>query len=297
VRLAPGAAPVDLSLRLRTASEARTLAARLPSLGGLLSRWAEPAGPLASVRSVWLEWDLDRERGRALPDPVVCAKLPPQTDPGWLTGTLLPALQDHPLPATQRARILSCLEALPASASLLYVFSLRARGSDAIRLEIYGLEPAEILDVLRRVAPETVSPVEPVIPLFEGVERLHLSFDVTQAVLPRIGIEGSFPRQPPRDPRWKTFFERLVRRGLCTAETRDAALAWPGYDSFWTAAERWPVEALGPRGVYLRTLSHLKIVCAPDREPEAKAYLAFGPPDRSRDGTASSVASRSALST
>lgn len=280
-RLAAGRAPVDFSLRLRKAAEARALAPRLPSVEGFLSRWTEPEGPLAPVRSVWLEWDTGRAPDKN-PAPIVCAKLPRETDPGWLTGTLLPALQGHPLPAGQRARILSCLAALPASASLLYVFSLLARGSDAVRLEVFGLEAVEILDYLRDVAPEAASAVQQVTPLFEGVERLHLSFDVTDSVLPRIGIEGSFPRQPPREPRWRIFFERMG--GLCAPEKLDAALAWPGYDTFWTAAERWPVAALGPRGACLRTLSHLKVVCAPDREPEAKAYLVFGPPDpTSRD--------------
>ena len=166
------------------------------------------------------------------------------------------------------------------------------------QLEIFGLEPAGIPGYIRSILPERVPAIEEVVPLFEGVERLHLSFDVTDEILPRIGIEGSFPRQPSRDPRWRAFFERLVRRGLCSPGKRDAALAWPGYDTFWTAPDRWPISELGPRGVCLRTLSHLKVVSAPDREPEAKAYLTFGPPDRSSEGaTASSAASRSAFST
>jgi len=297
-RLAPGAGPIDLSVRLRTADEARALAARLPSASGFLSRWAERGGPLSPVRSVWLEWDLDREPdGAVLPAPLVCAKLPRDADPGWLTGTLLPALQDHALPAGQRAQVLACLEALPPTATLLYAFSLRARGNDAVRLEVFGLDPGEILGYLERIHPQSVAAVAKVVSLFEGVERLHLSFDVAEAVLPRIGIEGSFPRQPSREPRWAALFERLVERRLCSPAKRDAALAWTGYDTFWTAAERWPVAAIGPRGVCLRTLSHVKVVCAPGREPEAKVYLVFGPADRSSDGVASSAASRSALST
>jgi hypothetical protein len=294
-RLAPGVAPVDLSLRLRTAAEARALSARLPVAGSLLPLWFAREGPLDPVRSVWLEWDLDREREREVP--VVCAKLPRDVDPGWLAGALLPALQGFAPPPGQLARILFCLDALPSSAALLYVFSLRARGSDAIRLELFGLEPAGILAYLRDVAPREVSRVEEVVPHFEGVERLHLSFDVGEAVLPRIGIEGSFPRQPSREPRWRGLFDRLVQSGLCAPEKRDAALAWPGYDTFWSAADRWPVAALGPRGACLRALSHVKVACAPDRGPEAKVYLMFGPPDRSSEGTARSATSRSTFST
>ncbi|MEO6195432.1 MAG: hypothetical protein ABIS20_20615, partial [Thermoanaerobaculia bacterium] len=207
-RLAPGAAPVDLSLRLRTADEARAMTARLPSshTRTFLLDWAEVGGPFAPVRSVWLEIDLDRMAAGEAPAPVVCVKLPKGADPGWVTGALLPALQGGPLSAGQSARILSCLDALPPSTTLLYVFSLRARESGAVRLEIFGMEPAEILSYLQGMNPELVPAVAKAAPLFEGVERLHLSFDVTDTILPRIGIEGSFPRQPSREPSWRAFF-------------------------------------------------------------------------------------------
>ncbi len=279
VRLAQGASAVDLSLRLLTANQARGMAARLsPSpIGEFLSHWSEPEGPLVPVRSVWLEFDLDR--GEA-PHPVVCAKLPADTGSGWLLGTLLPVLQGVPVAPGQRAQILACLDALPGSARLLYVFNLRARRSDAVRLEIFGMEPGQILPYLRTVAPRVVSTVAEVIPIFEGVERLHLSFDIGDEVLPRIGIEGSFPRLPGREPRWEELFDRLERRGLCSPAKRRAALGWPGYDSFWTAAERWPIAAMGAGGFCVRALSHVKVVCRPGELPEAKAYLTFEVLDR-----------------
>ena len=297
VRLAPGASQVDLSLHLRTPEQASTMAARLPSssIRNFLSRWSEVGGPLAPVRSVWLEFDLDREEA---PSPLVCAKLPADADSGWLIDTLLPALRGDPLPHGQRALILACLGALPDSARLLYLFSLRARGSDAVRLEIFGMEPVQILEYLQSVAPASVTAVAEIVPWFEGVERLHLSIDVAEEVLPRIGIEGSFPRQPKREPRWQELLTRLETRGLCSPAKRDAALAWSGYDSFWTRPESWPIAEIGPRGFCIRALSHVKVVCRPDRAPEAKAYLVFGPLDSSSDtAPASSAASRSVFST
>ncbi len=261
-----------------------------------LSRWSEPEGPLSPVRSVWLEFDLDQEPLDS-PAPVVCAKLPGNADTGWLLGTLLPALLGSPLPVRQRDRVRSCLGAMPSAASLLYVFSLHARGSDAVRLEISGMEASQILDYLRQVAPQRVPETTQAVSLLKGAERLHLSFDVAEEVLPRIGIAGSFFRQPPGEPRWEELFSLLVQEGLCSPDKRDAALAWPGYDTFWTAPERWPMAEIGPRGSCVRALSHLKAVGYPDRSPEAKAYLVFGPLDRSGTGAASSAASRSALST
>ncbi len=156
----------------------------------------------------------------------------------------------------------------------------------------------QILGYLQTIAPARVPDVTRAASLLEGAERLHLSFDVTaEEILPRIGLEGSFPRQPPREPRWRSLLTRLVEEGLCSPDKRDALLRWPGYDSFWTAPERWPLAEAGPRGFCVRALSHLKLACHPDREPEAKAYLAFDPLNRSAMGALSSAARTSAAST
>lgn len=280
-RLGVGHAPVDLSLRLRNRSEARRVDESIlpPHLQTFLAAWQESDGPFAHVRSVWLEFDLDKD-SRDLPSPIPCAKLAGAVDPDWLTGTLLPALHGKPLTPGQRARVRACLAALPAPASLLYAFSLSPRLPEAVRLEIYGLDPAGILDYLGQVAPENVESVRGAATLFEGVERIHLSFDVTSEILPRIGIEGSFSRLPEREPRWRELFGKLVAAGLCTPEKREAALAWSGYDTSRTAPETWP--AVGGSRFCVRSLSHVKVVCQPERGPEAKVYLAFGPLDRPR---------------
>jgi len=270
-RLAPGAGPVDLSLRLLTAAQARDMAERLPpsAVRDFLVNWLDP------VRSIWLEFDLDREPP-SVRSPIVCAKLPVGMSPAWIADTLLPALNGQPPSAKQRDLILACLEAMPEPASLLYVFNLQARGTDAVRLEIFGMTPDQIPGYLRSVASGSVPGVAEIVPIFEEVERLHLSLDVGSEISPRIGIEGSYPRQPAREPRWEIFFARLVAQGLCTPEKRDAALAWPGYDSFWTAPERWPLAESGVQGHCVRALSHVKVVCLPGRGSEAKVYLAFG---------------------
>jgi hypothetical protein len=300
-RLTSGAGPVDLSVRLLKPDQSRCMAEQVlpPHLRSFLARWSESGGPFSAVRSVWLEFDLDFETGE-FPDPIPCAKLPPEADPLWIVDTLLPALHGTPLIEGPRGRWLSCQREIPEQGRLLYTFSLRARGSDAVRMEIFGLDPGQILEYLGRVAPASLPQAVEIAPLFEGVERIHLSFDISpDGVLPRIGVEGSFPRLPRRDSRWEELFDRLKGRGICDPGKREAALAWPGYDSFWKAPERWPVEAMGARGFCVRGLSHVKVVCEPDREPEAKVYLAFGYSARPAAGTsdtASSAASRSAFS-
>lgn len=195
---------------------------------------------------------------------MVCAKLFPDAELPWLTGSLFPSLHGKPLTPGQQRLVERCHEAIPAPAYLLYAFSLLPRGSDAVRLEIFGLDPAGIVSYLETVSPEAVPWVAGEAALFEGVERIHLSLDLGEEVLPRIGIEGSFGRLPGREPRWSELFERLVSRGLCDPGKRDAVLAWVGSDP-------WPAG-----GFWFHKPSHVKVVCRPDREPEAKAYLLFG---------------------
>jgi hypothetical protein len=254
-------------------------------LRSFLRSWSDPTGPFHRLPSVWLEFDLDREP-RGLPVPIICAKLLSDCERDWVLDCLIPALHERPLSAAQKRWVALCLQKIPAPATLLYVFSLLSRGSEAVRLEIFGLDPAGIIAYLEQVGPDLVPWVRESAALFAGAERIHLSLDIGSEILPRIGIEGSFPHLPHREPRWRELFDRLVDSGLCTLEKRDAALAWPGYDSFWTAPDRWPAKPRPAAGYCVRRLSHVKVVCRPDREPEAKVYLMFGP--FVRPGTAAS---------
>jgi hypothetical protein len=292
VRLGHSPAPVDLSIRLREPSQALHMAERVsrPHLRSFLTRWSERDGPFSAVRSVWLEFDLDRE-----PDPIPCAKLNADIDPVRVVDSLCPALHGSPLSWKQRETILLCHREIPLPGRLLYVFSLLPRGIDAVRMEIYGLEPGAIPGFLERIAPLSVPKVSEILPLFQRVERLHLSFDVApEGVLPRIGIEVSFPRLPHREPRWAELFERLTEGGLCSPEKKKAVFAWPGFETFWTAPAAWPVETVGARGFCVRGLSHVKVVCQPDRAPEAKAYLSFGYSAVSRERTTAPARPRAA---
>lgn len=291
--------PVDLSLRVDGAAQARALAERpLPShLRSFLHRWSEPGGPFAAVSQLWLEFDLGGDSAET-PVPIVSARLdagPPAGEGvAWLADSLWPALRGRPLSPVQRDLVHFCCREIPASGRLLYVFSLLSRPGDAIRLEIVGVDPTSLGGYLRRVAPQIAEAAETVAPLFAGVERIHLSFDIGAEILPRVGIEGSFPRRPARQPRWRELFDRLVAAGLCAPAERDAILAWSGIDSYWTAAERWPLAEAGIQLRCLRGLSHVKVVCAPDRTPEAKVYLTLGPFDGS--GAAASASTSASLS-
>ncbi len=285
---------VDLSVRVEEPGQACRLAEwPLPAhLRRFLSRWSEAGGPFSSIPCIWLELDLDRPV-QGLPIPSVCARLPRDADLDWIVESLLPALQGAPLSEAQSRLVRRCHAEIPEEGCLLYVFSLLSRPGRPVRMEIFGLDPAGALAYLRRVAPHAAPPLAEIAPVFEGIDRPHLSFDIAEEILPRVGLEGSFPRQ--HEPHWADLFARLVARGLCTPAESDAILAWPGYDTFWTAAADWPLERTGVcdmSGFCVRNLSHVKVVAQPGRPPEAKVYLLV-----SYWAAASSPARRSVFST
>ena len=277
-RLARHSGPVDLSLRLlEPGAAARRLAETLaPPFRGFLARWGEEGLEHSRIPNVWLEFDLEGPSPSVL-SPLVCAKLEEPIDRDWLVETLFPALQGEPLSPAQARLVRGCHEAIPPPGHLLYAFCMLPRPGRPLRMEIYGLTSTQMLEYLGRIAPQWIPHVAGPAALFEGIERTHLSIDfVDGEIAHRIGIEGSYERQPKREPRWRELFDRLIAAGLCTEEKRDASLSWPGWDSFWTAPERWPVEA-GIGGYCIRALSHVKVVCRQDLDPEAKVYLLLGP--------------------
>ncbi|HBL26149.1 MAG TPA: hypothetical protein DD490_04860 [Acidobacteria bacterium] len=268
IRLASDAGAVDLSVKLPPFGRLAE-ASFSPPIRQTLRRWATEGLP--STSSLWLELDLHRAP-EGLPEPVLCAEVERGCDGVAVLDALVPGLDGG-----HRGRIVQILQHLAPPARALYLFDLRARGSRAIRLEIVGLPQEERHAFLARFAPHLADPVAAVAPLLAGTERPHLSFDVgPDRIEPRAGLEGSFVKWPHTEPRWRELFDRLVERGLCTPDRREAVFAWPGRETFWAAPGRWPVASAGTRGVCVRALSHVKIVTWVDRPPEAKVYLLFG---------------------
>ncbi len=279
-RLEDGSPQVDLSVRLTERDQALWLAEMLaPSqMASFLAEWEDLRDPEGNpLPAVWLEFDLEPREQPGFPSPVPCVKIPEEfpVDSRWLADSVLPAIHFRPLTAEQRRLVLHCCSELPPGTKLFYAFSLRPRGGQAIRLELYGIEPETMVEYLGKVAdPELARRIGSLVPLVEGCDRYHLSFDIEETVLPRIGIECSFRKLPHREPGWQSLFTRLARRGLCTPDKQSAVFAWPGYESRRDCPGLWPAEET--RGHCIRSLSHVKIVSLPDKEPRAKAYLLFG---------------------
>lgn len=290
LRLADGSPEIDFAVRFTRSGQARAVAPRLPSAWArrFVSSWARRPADLRPVASLWLEFDSPPvpggEPGDGLPTPVLCARLGGPADPDWLAGVLLPAMLGGPLCGAQRGALTRCLAALPPRARVLYAFSLLGRPGGGVRIELCGLEPAAMAAYLRRaVSPAAAARVASWAHLVSGADRFHLSFDLDadasgaggDGMSPRIGVECGLRRQPRREPRWAELLDRLVAEGLASRAKREALFAWPGQDSLWTAADRWPAAAVGLGGHCGRCLSHLKLVLREGRPPEAKAYLLF----------------------
>ena len=162
-----------------------------------------------------------------------------------------------------------------------------SRSADALRLCIKNLRSVErIVEYLSGVGwpgseAEVLGILEPIAHL---VDYVCLDIDVGETVHRKIGLECYFDgiKQPRTEPRWSLFLDSLVRDGLCTADKRDALLAFPGYVDEnaegipWPRALRRASQLFGGRSLstFIRSLKHVKIVYQPGEGLEAKAYLA-----------------------
>ena len=280
IRLGGDPAGADLSLQFDSPYQAEQVPGWLtpPHVRAFLERWSTPDSDLAHLRAVWLEFDLELPFAE-IPLPGLWANLAAATSCDGLLAAVVPGLYARPPSPALLASVDRCCRELPAGARLLYVARMLSRPSEALRMEFVDLDFDQILAYLERVAaPGTGERVaRQVGPFVAGAGRFHLSFDVEAEVLPRIGVEFAFPHQPAADQRWGETLAQMVAAGLCRREKVADLLAWPGYDHPVSAGGRWPVQEEPVAGLCVRCLSHLKLVSLPDREPEAKAYLLFGP--------------------
>ena len=285
IRLAQGRHPVDFSIRLQSPTQANTLAHRLPAphLQHLFETGWENLGFPEPVESLWLEFDdatigaefTGQNDGEPLPYPVVCARLKGKIEPEWLISRLLPALHGLPLTEFQRESLRDCLANIPQGWHVLYAFSLRSRphSQNAVRLELFGHDLESMHNYVHQlISTDAANRLEELSELYRGCDRYHLSFDISESeISPRVGVEYAYARLPKDEPRWPELFDRLVENGYCTEEKRAAVLKWPGYDTIWTSASRWPS---GGRGYVVRGLSHLKVIVkGSEAIPNSKNYL------------------------
>jgi hypothetical protein len=255
-------------------------------------QWADPGSPLYDrVDNVWLEFDLaDASEADPLPsfffgcsDRVRSSA--PEADLHWITEQALPTLQAAAFSPKVGERILEAIRALPPEAFVFQIGAMLARPSRAVRLCIRGINGWQIPEYLEAIGwpgstQELAVPFSEIAPL---ADRIDLDIDIDEdGVLPKIGLEWYLYSHLRIDPRWDTFLQWLVERGLSTPEKSRALYDYPGAQHERSKAVVWPpylhglAAAEGPKiiSTVIRSVHHIKVVYHPQTGLEAKAYLA-----------------------
>jgi hypothetical protein len=263
--LLPGSSPRD-----RVPAEwerIRTLAATLDDQASEFSR---------SVHGIWLEFDLIQCR-KEIPVPGLffglrkpaCA----DTDAESILGALLfggAVLHGTSLPSDVEQRIARCIAAIPEEAYVTYAGVMPARKERALRINVGGLSAGKAARFLEAIGwTGRIERLETFLAAASSyVDTMIVCIDVWAEVAPPVGIECCFAKNRVRaeDSGWPPFLDFLVNRGLSLPEKRDALLAWQGYLSQQLSHELWA-------SLIVRTINHVKIVCAAPYDLSAKAYF------------------------
>jgi ubiquinone/menaquinone biosynthesis C-methylase UbiE len=249
--------------------------------------WAEPTSFLhQGVAQVHLEFDMD-EQFLQIPIPCIFLELNRETD--WDSQGLIKIAQkllNHPTSSRLESNLQLCFDALPNQARITHLGAMLSRSAQGVRLNVKGIAPENLLDYLIHIGwKDTTNTFSSLISnLCEFVDEIVLTFDISETVHSRIGLECFLEKQPRHEPRWQLFLDYLVKRGLCTPAKQNALLAWPGFSQKADLPEIWPKNLswgelfLGSNALSLfwRTISLIKIVYQPASPLAAKGYLAFG---------------------
>jgi len=257
-------------------------------LGRFSAMWSNRRSAVShAIPAVSLEFDLHLPEGSLAPS-VFFSVHPRRVAPGQPTPEqaaaecaavvreALDALEVSMAPAAERLD--ECFRVLLHKVPYLQLGVWLARPVSTFRVCAPGLRLPEVDGVMRALrgcgAGDAFASYEK--DLLQFTRRVALHIDVGRDVSPRLGDEVGFgetsvgfQRDDPDDTR---FFDYLVDRDLCLPAKRDALFLWVGG------------HRLGQRGAgtgldqpfFMRTISHVKLVFAPDRDAEAKVYLALG---------------------
>jgi hypothetical protein len=197
-----------------------------------------------------------------------------------------------------RAMLHRCLDALPAGAGISHLGAMVSRSTELVRLNVAGMAPDRFSAYLGRIGwtgsvYELDSLARRAMPY---VDHIELAFDLSETVLPRIGLECFLRKQPLDEPRWPALLDHLVAEALCSRPKRAALLSWPGFLQRSTLPAAWPRNLTWgelfleerARSVFVRRINHVKLVHQAGQALEAKAYLSFGHHWIDRESMASS---------
>jgi hypothetical protein len=172
-----------------------------------------------------------------------------------------------------------CFKALLPKVSFLQFGVWLARPADTFRICAPGLPFIEIQQVVNTLQwqgpPDAYESQWRDFVQFGDKGSMHL--DIGEEVSAKLGIEVHFDENSAclqgDDPKSTRFFNYLVKNNWCLPEKRDAVLSWVGG---FRLSSRGTALGTEMERIFLRTISHVKIVFQPDQTPEAKVYLGIG---------------------
>lgn len=238
--------------------------------------WVKPDLPLyRGVHNLWMEFDFDRPV-TPIPTPNVfigANHLQSQSGCLWLTHMALPVLLGAEMNEDHRAAVARCVNCLPARAHVFQVGLMLARRHQTCRLCIRGMSPLQLVDYLHALNwPGSESELTSLLASFTGsVERFDLDLDVSDRVLPKIGLELYTSAASPQLP---ALLASLISLGLCSERKAAAICSWPGTAHEELEADRWPEDLLAVydqmnnrlHSVFDRAVHHIKLIHRPSPE-------------------------------
>ncbi len=119
--------------------------------------------------------------------------------------------------------------------------------------------------------------------LFRVVKELRICIDVSDRILPTVGLEIAINADSRDDPAALALGEMFVQRNFCRPRELAALLQWPGIITPQDAQGSWPqdlvVESIEGQANALTALqcrfSHFKVTLGVNVEPVVKAYFGY----------------------
>ena len=253
--------------------------------------WANQASILhQNVLGMWFEFDMV-ENSSKTPVPCIFLHTIPlriTTDEEkeqlhWLTKKALPLVTGKNIPEKIEQNIMQAIQKLPENALVMDAGVMLSRLTSGVRLIIARIHPDQIIPYLTALGWSEDDQLSKLVKdLEKQVSRLVLHITITEnGIDQKIGLECSFaPDRYHLETRWQSFFNYLVKKGLCLEEKKDALLQFIGVEQedaqrdFNTTIYRPTVKIENDdfSGALVRYISHIKLVYEPNHELYAKAY-------------------------
>ncbi|MEA2719683.1 MAG: hypothetical protein QOJ39_1547 [Candidatus Eremiobacteraeota bacterium] len=233
-----------------------------------------------AIESIWFEFDVTP--GARTGEPALFAGFRPSAHVGADTLIALGSAMLGEIDDRTAALVRRCAGAVGDQTEITHLGAMCGRPDRPLRINVGAATAQAVRHYAASIElpPERAAALDAVLSAVDASTHHYLlALDLAQEVQPRFGVE-CYMRAPEDVADWRILLDRFVALGACTAEEADAVLSWPGHapppaGTAWPGALRHIERFLGGAGsaAVVRTLNHLKLVCAPGAPLAAKAYF------------------------